>query len=658
MFGIIKGVQLFFLSVGLIGMIEPSKVVGRETNILEQLTEPLRGENHPIFENVSEAHRVPYQIEYQGEVPLPIVKEFEQESVLIKEQKNGIVSERIAAKQAMNDADLLRRVLFRYGYFDADIQPKVELQNAVFKIQFMVSLGKRYEISSKRIYIEDQPTARFPNIEKKLMMQSAEWVSFQNIMTEKKNIKLAFKEEGFYFARMKKPDLEIDEKTKTATVIYTVHLGKLIKVADIVVAQEIDVPKSFILHRIAVRKGEILKRSLVERSKLDLMETGLFGNVRIVAARNKKEHPVGKYQNAVLKVSATSVPSRVIGFGAHYTASEGVIGTVIWQNKNYLHKAHGTGIIATVGQKEMAATAFYDIPDVFLANQRGHFDSTIRKLNTKAYHGQKASASLGMIQAFRLKKYEGSVSVLPTVEYSQLERKQSYQQSLVGIKTNVKFNLVDHQIYPTSGIVLDFGAEPYFGSFARIVPGTGEQKELKTLNRNVNSMTIFTGAIKGYVPLKKDLIHVQNSTVLAMLMSAGTVMIKDFEYIPFDKRFYGGGRNSIRSYGYQMSGDLDEEGAPIGGASIFEACIEPRIRISEDFGVVFFVDCSYVSQKHFPDFSDSSKMLMGGGFGIRYYTKFGPIRLDIGFPFKRRLNEKNEKIDKLLQFYITVGHTF
>ena len=40
-------------------------------------------------------------------------------------------------------------------------------------------------------------------------------------------------------------------------------------------------------------------------------------------------------------------------------------------------------------------------------------------------------------------------------------------------------------------------------------------------------------------------------------------------------------------------------------------------------------------------------------FGVRYFTGFGPLRLDVGFPLAGR-----KKIDKAFQVYFGIGQNF
>ena len=80
------------------------------------------------------------------------------------------------------------------------------------------------------------------------------------------------------------------------------------------------------------------------------------------------------------------------------------------------------------------------------------------------------------------------------------------------------------------------------------------------------------------------------------------------------------------------SGPRDVDGDPIGGRSLAEFALEARIRLKAfggNFGIVPFFDGGTLSTKSLPDFGDWQ---FGAGIGLRYYSSFGPIRVDVGTP--------------------------
>jgi translocation and assembly module TamA len=114
------------------------------------------------------------------------------------------------------------------------------------------------------------------------------------------------------------------------------------------------------------------------------------------------------------------------------------------------------------------------------------------------------------------------------------------------------------------------------------------------------------------------------------------------------QRLYAGGGGSVRGFGYQALGPVDVNNAPTGGRSLTEVSMELRYRVG-DFGLVPFIDAGQVYETQSPTLS---KLRLGAGIGARYYTGFGPLRIDLATPLNRRTGEASAAI------YVGIGQTF
>ncbi|MEH3107670.1 MAG: BamA/TamA family outer membrane protein [Sphingomonas fennica] len=104
----------------------------------------------------------------------------------------------------------------------------------------------------------------------------------------------------------------------------------------------------------------------------------------------------------------------------------------------------------------------------------------------------------------------------------------------------------------------------------------------------------------------------------------------------------------MRGYSFQAIGPRDANGDPIGGRSLAEVAVEARVRFG-DFGVVPFVDAGNIYTDPLPQFTG---LRFGAGLGVRYYTSFGPIRVDVGTPIDRRPGEGRVAV------YVSLGQAF
>ena len=105
----------------------------------------------------------------------------------------------------------------------------------------------------------------------------------------------------------------------------------------------------------------------------------------------------------------------------------------------------------------------------------------------------------------------------------------------------------------------------------------------------------------------------------------------------------------MRGYGFQAIGPRDPNNDPIGGRSLTEFSIEARIKAFGPFGLVPFFDAGNIYTADLPRFT---ALQFGAGLGLRYYSNFGPIRIDVGTP----LNP--QRGDPRVAVYVSLGQAF
>ncbi|MDR0625043.1 MAG: BamA/TamA family outer membrane protein [Holosporales bacterium] len=623
------------------------------------------------FERVSSLAKKVCEIELKG-FPSAVASEFEQNTTYRKSSKNSVVSGEEVVRLAQKGKEILAKSLTQLGYFDATIEVEIE-ETGKYRIIYTAVPGARYTVAEKKLEILDSPL-KFTRIKNLIRSRKRDFVNFAKIEKEERWLSSTFKRQGFFFAKIDEPMLNINEQAKTASVVYQVSPGEKTSISSIELSGNVDVPESFIVKRSGIKINSILTHLSIERAKRNLQQTGLFSSIKVFATKDQKP-PLPKsspesdeqMQKAVLNIKVSEMPPRLVGAGAYYSASEGALLSTIWQHKNFLHKGHNIGATARISQKELSAMLFYNIQDIFLQGQKLHGDFSMFHFATKAYSGNKASVTMGLSQEFYIGERYIELSFAPTLERGAVSRETSYRQDIGGFLSGLSINLTNHSLYPTKGAAFKLNFDQYYGNFAYIPSPesllsektkSDESAQIPALNtEGARSLTLITGVLTCFLPLSRKTIYEPNSTVLAAFLKVGSAN-RGIEHIPFDKRFYGGGRSSIRSHGYQMAGELDASGIPVGGASIVEACLEPRIRVSENVGVVAFVDYSCITREKTPTFYKKGYARGGWGVGVRYFTQFGPVRLDIGFPFKRRVGSNGKKLDSALQFFISVGQVF
>ena len=112
----------------------------------------------------------------------------------------------------------------------------------------------------------------------------------------------------------------------------------------------------------------------------------------------------------------------------------------------------------------------------------------------------------------------------------------------------------------------------------------------------------------------------------------GQPVIEHVRDLPASERFFAGGDTTVRGFQLDRVGrpdTFDSDGTPKGGHAELILNGELRVALWKDLGVVGFIDAGNV----FSIVNDVSlaDLRTGAGFGIRYKSPVGPIRIDIGF---------------------------
>lgn len=167
-----------------------------------------------------------------------------------------------------------------------------------------------------------------------------------------------------------------------------------------------------------------------------------------------------------------------------------------------------------------------------------------------------------------------------------------------------------------------------------------------------------------YTPIKKS--------VLAVRFRIGHIFNRAFNQVSPLDRFYLGGASSVRGYLQDYCPPFGELQDPIsveraglsdaahgywkyvpqGGRTMLNGNVEIRVPIYKDLNAVVFSDIGGLVKDSL--FESQATLVGGSGFGFRYNTPIGPLRVDLAWKWKR------EKIDfqGIFAWYLSLGHAF
>jgi outer membrane protein assembly factor BamA len=129
------------------------------------------------------------------------------------------------------------------------------------------------------------------------------------------------------------------------------------------------------------------------------------------------------------------------------------------------------------------------------------------------------------------------------------------------------------------------------------------------------------------------------------------------EDLPASERFFAGGDTTIRGYALDTVGapnTISSDGFPTGGNAVVILNAELRVPVWADVGTALFVDGGNVFRR-VTEF-DLGELRGSVGFGVRYNSPIGPVRLDLGFKLDRRFI--NERLEPRTALHFSIGHAF
>ena len=190
-----------------------------------------------------------------------------------------------------------------------------------------------------------------------------------------------------------------------------------------------------------------------------------------------------------------------------------------------------------------------------------------------------------------------------------------------GLRLGFSLDLRDDPLEPRSGA--------YFEVQPELLLGWNDQSP-----SHVN----LRGKLNGYVPL------VGRSSLALSLVWLQLFAFDPDATIPVNRRFFAGGRSTIRGYPEQtlfprQAGVTRTDGQLSPGGELMVALkTELRFPLLEGLEGALFYDVGDLFDRS-EDFAVDGDTRQGVGFGVRYATPIGPLLLDIAFPLVRREDE-------------------
>jgi translocation and assembly module TamA len=534
-------------------------------------------------------------------------------------------------RRADADRERIQTALRSVGFYDGKVEIEVDTSVEPAKVNVAVTPGPVYTFD--RITVAGAGGVALegaPITASDLGIQVGEAALAARVVDAESRATNRLGERGFAFARIAERRAVVDHETRTMDVTYIIDPGPLTRYGDVSVQGLDRVTEQLVRNRIPWKPGEEYRPEEIEDARLSISNLGVFSSVRV--GLDREPGPDGV---TPVTVTVAERPRRVIGAGFSYSTEDGLATNAYWGHRNLFGGAEQFRVSATlarIGENdptdiEVRLNTNFRKPDFLMLNQALILDATLLRERPDAYDRDAV-----VLSALLERKLSDALTVSGGVTLEQSSVTDNLggtiDSTLFGVPLHVSYDGTNDLLDPTRGFRTDLLVTPY--------KQIGGQGSIFSIARITNS---------AYYDFAGD-----GRFVAAGRFSLGSVFGSSTADIPADKRFYAGGGGSIRGYGFQDVGPRDALGEPTGGRSLIEVGAEMRIKITDTIGIVPFIDGGNVYDSPTLDFSE--ELRWGAGIGARYYTAFGPLRVDVAVPLDKRPG------DSSWQLYISIGQAF
>jgi translocation and assembly module TamA len=515
-------------------------------------------------------------------------------------------------KIARYETQLLNERLRAEGYYDAQI--KVEQQRGL--TIYRIDPGPIYRVRDLLFQYPDHIDIS----ETIVGIKSGDPLRAEAVLESKKALTTYVADNFCLYSIDVDYRVVVEHQTRMANVTFTVGDSPSVRFGDIdfIGLQSID--EDYLRDLLSIKKGDCFKPARLDAARLTLIQSNLLASVNA-----EVKQPDNNVVPIVLNVVERHHRSFTGGVG--FESDEGFGVSAGWEHRNLMGRAQKLTINSYVAENAKNLSASLTQPHFRRFNQSITYFTNLESDDTDAFKSE--SGTLGAEISRQLQRHlRGSVGgelTFSEVEEGGVDDTYALLSSPLSLVYDSRNDVLD----PRTGWVAALRVRPYWDAY-----DTGTKFLQSTVAASV------------YVTSDKLLWH----PTLAIRSAIGATRGIDRDEVPANIRFYSGGGGSVRGYPFQTLGPLTDN-EPDGGLSFVELSIETRLRWGERWGGVIFLDGGFAYEESLPQFDGD--LLWGAGLGLRYYTGFVPIRVDIAIPLSKR-----DGIDDDYQLYISIGQAF
>lgn len=561
------------------------------------------------------------------------IMETREQNILSLFTSAGIFKEEVFQK----DLDRLAAFHYNEGYIQATVgDPTITHEGKDIFITIPIKEGDQHkigevDITGDLIVPRETLTGNLNAVEEKVFRSSylnKDMVSLSEYYTDRgyANVDIT-------------PLTSINDEQKTVDVRYEIAKGEKIYFEKINITGNNRTRDKVIRRELKVAEGDLFSSSKIKRSRQEINDLGYFKKANLTTTKGTIPNKV------VLNVEVEEKPTGSLSFGAGFSSVDKLVGMVQLSQDNFLGKGQRLNFQAQMGGTSRFTFSFTE-PWTFDTR----WSSGVDLYNMERWYEDFDRDSLG--GSFRIGH--------PVGEFSSVSFGYEYEKvDISDVDSDAVLEIQESEGETTTGAVVAGFTRSTLDD--RFVPRTGTTSRFSAKLAGLggeNNFVTFIGSYAKFFPMPWNSAFMIRGTIGWSAGYGG-------DDVPIWEKFYLGGLDTMRGFEERTVGPHERRGDyslfvddrddydVVGGEKELFFNFEyvfPVIKEAGVRGVVFF-DAGNAYEKSESYFSD---IRASAGFGVRWQSPFGPLRLELGI----NLDPDDKYDEDSSEFHFTMGTLF
>jgi translocation and assembly module TamA len=395
---------------------------------------------------------------------------------------------------------------------------------------------------------------------------------------------------GYLEARFEERRLEVDPSENAARIVLHLRTGPRYRFGQVHVEQDI-LNEDLLQKIVTARAGEPYDATELLQTQYRLTDSMYFASVIV-------ETGIPDAENLTVPINVETTPTRRqrirtgIGFATD-TGPRGTLG-VDWRRLNKAGHSAGTELRLSETLGELSAR--YRIPIGDPLNERLLFRADLTQEDLGDLESRRARIGASHV-TLRGGGWQRTLFTDLLDERTAIPGEPSLRDTLLVPGIGMEKLVTDDILFPRDGY---------------------------RLRGEVRGSQELLGARNDFLRMEFEanrVYSIEDRWRFFLRSRLGVGIVEGFATLPASQRFFAGGDQSVRGYGYNALGPQDEAGNVIGGRHLLFGSIEVERRVWGRVAAAAFVDAGNALET----FSDDIEVAVG--LGVNVHTPIGTLRI-------------------------------